>query len=1164
MTPSRFAGPLRAGYGLLLAMVSCWLLTEQGRTQEPMPKPLTDQQRERLQERDRLLSEAQKLAQAGKLMEANTAFEKKLAIEREVFGEVHDVVADSLARLARGYEARQNFAAARNALQEVVAIRVQLHGAQHWRVSDARLALQDLGLREKMKPEQRARLGEASWLNQQGVLLWRQGKPGEALPLIQRSLAIRKELLGERHLDCAHSLQNLAGQYRTMGDHPKALPLFEQARDLYKELLGEKHPHHVTCLQNLAGQYQIMGDYPKALPLAQQARDLFKQVLGENHPDHVTSLTRLALLYQAMGDYPKALPLMEQARDLRKQLHGEDHPDYAESLNNLASLYQRMGDLPRTLLLHEQARDLRKKLHGENHPDYANSLNNLAGVYWAMGDYPKALALFEQVRDLHKQLHGENHPDYARSLNNVAMLYQDMGDYPKALLLAQQARGLYKQLLGENNPDYARSLNNLAVLYQEMGDYPKALPLLEQARDLRKQLLGEKHPDFANSLNNLAMLYQAMGDDAKALPLYQRALDLRKSTANVRHPDHATTLANLARLFLVQGNYRQAEDLAHQAMLARQQHLADTFAAQSQRQRLALLNLCGTTLEVYLSIVASSSFPPLRIYEKVLGWKGSLAARQAEDRLAADNPAFRDQLDQLRLVRAELARLIANSPSPAAQPTWLKSFHDLEEQKELLERKLADLSQDFFRLRQRRQASVAQLTQALPQDAALLDFLEYTHWTPDSNRKDRWHTERRLLAFVLRRGGELVLVPLGPVEPIAGAVQAWRLPITAIPPAPPDQKAAEQLGRLLWQPLLPHLSNARTVLIAPDGVLCGLPFAALPGSKPGTFLLEELAIGYLTSGKHLLETADPRLPGEGLLALGGLDFGKPDPARAAEGALLRFPPWSFLVGSQLEVEQVERAWKQSFPNGRRPQRLSGRDIDKARLQRELATSMEGHRWRYLHLATHGFFTPPEPQPKRAMPEQGDRFALEQGRLTYQRNPLLLSGLVLAQANRNPDAGLMTAEEVTALDLRGVELAVLSACETGLGRVADSQGVYGLQRAFQEAGARSLLVSLWSVSDPATSVLMEEFYQQLWSDKPPSKLEALRQAQLKLLRHPELIEARKQELLVVLKERKQAGELALRGPGKVSVLLPQGGKAEAEPNRSHPAYWAPFVLSGDWR
>jgi tetratricopeptide (TPR) repeat protein len=1055
------------------------------------------------------------------------------------------------------------------------------------------------------------RLGEkhphyANRLNNLALLYQAMGDYPRALPLFEQARDLRRKLLGENHPDYATSLNNLASLYQDMGDYPKALPLSEQAHDLRKKLLGENHPDYANNLHNLAGLYQAMGNYPKALPLSEQARDLTRKLLGEEHPDYALRLNNLALLYKDMGDYTRALPLLEQARDLTRKLLGEEHPLYAQRLNTLASLYQDMGDYTRALPLFEQARDLTRKRLGEKHPTYAKRLNNLALLYQDMGDYQKALPLFEQARDLVQKRLGEKHPDYASSLNSLAMLYQHIGDYQKALPLFEQARDLNRKLLGEKHPLYATSLNNLASVYQDLGDYPKALPLFEQARDLTRKLLGEEHPDYANNLNSLASVYLALGDYPKALPLfeqardltrkllgeehphyaarlhnlarlyqdrgdypmaltlYQRSLDLRKSTGHVRQPEHATTLGNLAILFLAEGAYPKAEDRAHQALLARNQHLADTFPAQSQRQRLDLLNLYRHTLEWYLSIVANDTVSPTRVYEQVLAWKGALAARQVEDRLAADNPDFRDYLDQLRVVRAGLARLVAHPPIPAAQPAWRKSFQDLEDQKEKLERQLAQVSQDFFRLRQRRQATAALLAQALPPDAALLDFLEYSHYTPDPDRKGRWHSERRLLAFVLRRGGEPVLVQLGAVEPIAQAVQVWRQPITAIPPAPPNQKAAEQLSRLLWQPLRQHLGDARTVLIAPDGELCGLPFAALPGSKPGSFLLEEVAIGYLTSGKHLLETADPRLAGAGLLALGGLDFGKADPARPAEGLLPRFPPWSYLAGSQLELEQVEHSWKQSFPKGRGLQRLSGPDIDKTRLQRELAFSKEDPRWRYLHLATHGFFTPSEPQPKQAVPERGDLFALEQSRLTYQRNPLLLSGLVLSQANRNPDAGLMTAEEVSALDLRGVELAVLSACETGLGRVADGQGVYGLQRAFQEAGARSLLVSLWSVSDPATSLLIQEFYAQLWSAKPPSKLEALRRAQLKVLHHPELIEARKQELLLVLKERKQAEEVALRGPGKVSVLLPQGGKVEDEPSRSHPAYWAPFILSGDWR
>jgi CHAT domain-containing protein len=174
---------------------------------------------------------------------------------------------------------------------------------------------------------------------------------------------------------------------------------------------------------------------------------------------------------------------------------------------------------------------------------------------------------------------------------------------------------------------------------------------------------------------------------------------------------------------------------------------------------------------------------------------------------------------------------------------------------------------------------------------------------------------------------------------------------------------------------------------------------------------------------------------------------------------------------------------------------------------------------------------------------------------------LLSGLALAGANRSAgpaaedpqrDDGILTALEVAQLDLRAAELVVLSACETGLGRTAGGEGLLGLQRAFQVAGARTLVASLWKVDDAATSVLMEEFYTNLWQKKM-TKLEALRQAQLTVLKQPERIEAR----------RKQLGqELAKRGiKTETSKPLPDGGKVQG---RAHPALWAAFVLSGDFR
>jgi CHAT domain-containing protein len=1099
----------------LVAAVSGLVLAVAGQGAAPPARKLTPVERaQRLKERARLHALAAKQAQAGRLGEAIATWKKKIAVERELFRVAHEELAGSLEALASLEEHRGGFAEGQRALGEVVAIRTRLYGRSHWRVTDARLALRGLVLRAEMSPAQRKQWAQAYALSARVVALYGRGRAREAVRLAR------------------------------------------QARDQYKAALGEKHPAYATSLNNLAMLYRAMGDYARARPLYEQARDLHKAALGEKHPLYALSLNNLAALYQDMGDYARARPLYEQARDLRKAALDERHPDYALSVNNLAALYRATGDYARARPLYEQARDLYKAALGQKHPLYALSLNNLAELYQAMGDYARARPLYEQARDLHKAALGQKHPRYATSLHNLAGLYRAMGDYARARPLYEQARDLHKAALGEKHPLYASSLNNLAGLYRDMGDYARARPLYEQARDLCKAALGEKHPLYADSLNNLASLHALEGKKGQALATATAALGI------------------------------------HQA------HLENTFSTLSARQRLGLLASLRFSLDLRLSLAARD--PAGRRYRAVLGWKGVTAARDAEERLAGDRPALRPLIRRLREARAGLARLSANPPSPAGLTDWQKRFADLERRKDDLEAQLARASARFRTLRQRRTLTAAQVAKALPPRTALIDFLVYTHWQPSRTRKGIFEVEERLLAFVLRAGkDEPVCVPLGGAAALDRLVRAWRRPLTAERPTQPDPALAAALRRRLWLPLQKHLAGARAVLIAPDGFLCGLPFAALPGKGAGTYLLEELSIGYVSSGRHLLELADEQeKSGTGLLGVGDLAYGKAPGRRELDAFRGRFLPWEGLPGTRAELERLAALFRAAFLRGRAPRLLRGTKGDKAALLSALPPGAEGRRWRWLHLATHGFFEPPRsavPLPALAGwaaglgaapgwagalqaltalhaaddPEARDRsrrsFDLsgQHGR-TFERNPLLLCGLVLAGANESPE-GLLSAEEVAGLDLRGCELAVLSACDTGLGKVAGGQGVLGLQRAFQAAGARATLTSLWSVSDAATSVLMEEFYKNLWQKKL-TKLEALRQAQLTVLKGPKLVEARHALLLAELKKLYPKGKaVPPRGPAKVAVVQPGGkGKPGAKAARTNPAYWAAFVLSGAGR
>jgi CHAT domain-containing protein/tetratricopeptide (TPR) repeat protein len=984
----------------------------------PATKPLTEEQKARLEERDRLFVEVTKQYQAGKLAEAVAALQKAVAIQRQVFGNRQEELVKALESLAFLQELRGDFGASGKARKEVLAIATKLYGGKDWRTIDAQWEVESLNRRARLSPADRKQLTQADELHRQEQSLYRKGRYKEALSLGQKVVEVRKRLL------------------------------------------------------------------------------------SEDHPSYANSLNTLALAYLAMADYRSALPLQQRARELRKKLLTEDHPGYAQSLNNLAALYRAMQDYRSALPLFQQALALRKKLLTEDHPDYARSLHNLASVYHSMGDYRSALPLYRQALDLRKKLLTEDHRDYAMSLDNLAGLYKEMGDHRRALALYHYAQFVY----------------SLGDLYLYMGDYRRALPLFQQALNLRKRLLSEDHPAFATNLNGLAALHYRFGKAKAALPLCQEGL-------------------------------------------ARQKKLLDsTFGILSNRQRLDFAKKQQVWLSVFLSMPRGPDTSAGTVYNHVLAFKGVLAARQAEEQLARDQPKLQLLFEQLRRVRASLATVSRQAPATREQQAdWRGRFDALQKDKEQLEVSLAQQSGAFRRFHQLRDATATEVAATLPANVAFIDFLFYTHYTPPPDGKGNWLTEARLLAFVLARGRDPVLVTLGDARPIMEAVAAWR---QAVGKAQSPDKPGRELGRLLWAKLRPHLGRVDAVLIAPDGVLCGLPFGALPGRKEGTYLVEELAIGYVNSGRHLLELDADKdgARGEGLVAVGGLDYG-PLPAKAkAALAPLAFEP---LPGTRLEAERIARLYRVAFAEAQLPRRLAGPEADAARLKKELPPAVQAGP-RYLHLATHAFFEAPPPEIKGQKAAQG--WDPDRQDRTFGRNPLLLSGLVLAGANRSYEKGILTAEEVASMDLRGVELAVLSACETGLGRVDYGEGVLGLQRGFQMAGARSMAVSLWSVNDAATSVLMEEFYTNLWVKKLP-KLKALQQAQVTVLRNPGRVLQRGRELGALLaKEGVSANErawLAQRGIYKKVEELPDGGKV-VELKRSPPASWAAFVLYGDGR
>lgn len=368
------------------------------------------------------------------------------------------------------------------------------------------------------------------------------------------------------------------------------------------------------------------------------------------------------------------------------------------------------------------------------------------------------------------------------------------------------------------------------------------------------------------------------------------------------------------------------------------------------------------------------------------------------------------------------------------------------------------------------------LAQALPDSSALVTIFQFDCVDTALGQSKLWMPGVRsyVAAVVRSRGRDVAFVDLGPAAPIDTLLGAWR---EAVGNRARRDLAGSALRRAVWDPLVPSVRGAHRVLMVVEGALQSLPFQDLPAGD-GRFLIEQDLVFHRLDDEDELLGMRGRTGGPGsALLVGAVDYAttpatvpssNPPGLRSIPGCSsfvgLEFPP---VPGTRLEIEGIESTLQRA-PRDRRPTELS-------RIEGALATEAAfkalapGHR--VIHVATHGFYVPPE------CPN------LEGDEALVRENPLVFSGLALAGANhaweaqaRGEEDGLLTAEELAGMDLRSTDWLVLSGCESGLGQVRASEALYGLPRAANAAGARTTIMSVWPVDDEATAFWMRQLYR----------------------------------------------------------------------------------------
>ena len=1045
-----------------------------------------------VQDADELNQQVLQLYSQGRYREAIRPAEQALAIREQALGPMHPDTATSLNNLAELYRITGSDEKAEPLLHRALAIREQALGPMH--------------------PD------TAGSLNNLAGLYHTTGVYEKAEPLYQRALAIREQALGPMHPDTATSLNNLGLLFDATGAYEKAEPLLQRALAIQEQALGSAHPATAGSLNNLAEHYRAIGAYAKAEPLYQRALAIHEQALGPTHPATATSLNNLALLYDATGAYAKAEPLYQRALAIQEKMLGPTHPNMAGLLNNLAELYRVTGAYTKAEPLYQRALAIREQTLGSRHPDTATALDNLAALYSTTGAYEKAEPLMQQALAIREQVLGSTHPATATSLDNLGALYSNIGAYAKAEPLYQRALAIREQALGPTHTNTAGSLNNLALLYRATGAYAKAEPLYQRALAIREQELGLRHPDTATALNNLALLYSATGAYEKAEPLMQQALAIREQALGHTHPDTAQSLNNLGWLHWAAGKPATALPLFERAQVMQERHTAEFLLSGSEvRKQAYVQQLRGITFaKISLSLALSDVQAAALGLTSVLHAKGRVLDSMSDSlaRLRQRlRPEDRTLVEQFIGVVQQSSKLHYQGPGDLPPDDYRARLRELAAKQEQLETELATRSAEFQQ--QLTPITLATVQAALPPEVTLLEWFRYQPFDPKAKDKQKEWAKPRYVAYVLQRAGAPVAVDLGEAESIELLVQDFRKALSG-PQHTYVKEVAKDLSERLINPLQRHLGNTEQLLISPDGALNLVPFGALLDDT-GEYLTTKREITYLTSGRDLLRFGTATIANSEAVVVANPDFGPSIPIMAQTASSVRsersadfdrggmvFTP---LSGTAAEAKALRPLLKVKDEH-----LLTQAKASEARLK-------QLHGPRVLHIATHGFFLNDREMAAATLKTVG--FSQDQRPLPLGENPLLRSGLALAGANQRRsgtnDDGILTAAEVAQMDLRGTQLVVLSACETGVGELQNGEGVYGLRRALVLAGAQTQVASLWKVADEATKDLMVDYYQRLLDGEGRSA--ALRQAQQPMI---------------------------------------------DSQDRSHPYYWAAFVPIGDWK
>ena len=886
-------------------------------------------------------------------------------------------------------------------------------------------------------------------------------------------------------------LESLGQCYEMLGDNKKSEIKYLTSKASYKAITGDSSKNYARITVLLGSLYSDMGRYADANVEFDVAQRIYKKVFWEENIIYADLINNIGLLKDRMGLYQEAIPHYKTSLSIFKK-NSNNTEEYASVLNNLAISYYHMGRFAESEKYYLESLQLNKNIHGARSAEYAKILSNLSSLYKIVGRFKESIELTSESLEIRKHIHGEHHPIYANSLNNLASIYSDMGELGKAVELYRQAIEIEK----DNNPtEYAIFLNNLARAYQSMELYLESEHTFHKALKVFGEAHGVDHPYYAIFQKNLGYLYFVKGDYTSTEILWEQVLAVQKKRLGEDNAFYAKAILNLGLLKNRMGKYEESKTMIEQGTEKLLKLIDQSYQFMSSRDKKQFWYMVSESFE-QLNYDLSSSY--------INGHQQQMAGLMYDVQLAIKALI----LDSSRKIKY-IINQSQDSSIIALYDTWVAKREQVSKAYSLPASARLDKGIDLSSLND----TISWLEKQLAIKSQVFSNNAINRW--------KWQDVQKCL-----KEGEVAIELIRTREFDMGFTDSVRyiaLIITSDPLQQPKMviipngnqlendllrkyKTAlehhEQTGGLYsyyCSPIAAALPGISKVYLSVDGVYNIINLNTLYNPETNSYVLDEIDIQQVTSTKDLIRFK--KYPSEINLPRSAVLMGDPmynftdseyreliassdDISRSTHSldGVIAVQELLPLSNSRTEIINIqglleEEGWQVKTY------------VEKEAIEENAKNS---HNPTILHIATHGYF------------DQNPNIKMTPTiKLNLDQLPLMKSGLLLAGASNyyNTDDrpgvedGILTAYESATLDLQATELVVLSACESGLGEISIGEGVYGMQRGFTIAGARSILMSLWKVNDAATQELMSTFYRN-WLESG-DKRQAFRQAQISL-------------------------------------------------------------------